>query len=272
MFKRDEKFINKEKYLFKNKISSLNKSSKSFINIKSKVLFRNKTINNIINNYENKNYENLKKQILSEDIMNFFNMKIRNINSFNKFLLKLPSLSDNSSRSKDLKSKMKRNLINKKFEMIYKNLNRDKFKRKSYMDIIMKSCCNVEKMNMTKNRINNYYKSFDNKRLNNKINGYKHIILYKNKNTIKNSNLSNCKSVRSYPLYNSYKKNSKNLVNAQTMTDFNNKDNDENKSNENINDWDFLFSNNIFNKYNPQNKMKRYFQIKTSIKNLNSNY
>ena len=270
MFESDGYIINNDQYLIKNKINEINKNPRNNINTKSKVLFRNKTINSILNKKNKFSLDYKKNRMLSEDILNFINIKDenRNINSFNKFLLKLPSLSEKLKNVKDLKNSKKKNIINKKFEIMYNSINKDELKRKNYIEKIMKSCCSVVKMKLPKNRINKNYESFEFNLLKNKNNGYKPIILYKN--TSVNNTLSNCNSFRTYLSYDSYRKDVKQLINAETMTN-NRKNNFQDKNSENLYDSDFLISSKIFNKYNQQNRIKGLFQLKNYNK-LNSKF
>ena len=236
--------LNNEQTLFKNKINL----TKTIMNVKPKVLFRNDALNNIINGIKNSYSENI---FFSEDknkCLNKYNNK-KNINKFRKEnILKLPSLSEKNIKIKDFLNK-KNKTIEKEKGLLNNHINTDD-KRKRYIDNIMQSCCSVVKMNIPK-KINNIKECFLCYKLKNNDANYKPSFLYKNKNKKdKSKNIFiKYKRFNYLPSDSLCKKSHKILVSEETMTNYNNKYNEINKNNDNIN-IDYLISKKIYNRHN----------------------
>ena len=250
--------MNNEQLLLKNKIHTNN----NYISIKPKILFRNDTLNNIINGKKNSYTDFTENKILSsEDTKRYinksnYNNNINNLNSFKKInRLKLPSLSEKSIKINDLKNNKKKVLHFKIYEELFNDHIKSDDKRKRYINNIMQSCCSVVKMNIPKKKLNDnikeYFISYKSKSRN-KNNNYKPTFLYKNKSTKIKDITNKYKRIQFIPS-NSLYKNIKLLISEETMTN-SNKKNLKNKHKDNDKDidnyLDFLISTKIFDKYN----------------------
>ena len=300
MFKRSYiKFNNDqlEKILFENRMSNIEGTNKVYKQNKTKVLFRNKTINNIINGKKNRQIgnENLQAIILTEQ---FNNSKNKKRNFFGeKTTLALPALSSGKAIKKNNLIKKLRNdkikkATNKKFEIIKKNRDIEDLLKKKLINELMGSCCSVEKienkfsrknMKLNKNNNNNNndnrfirYKIESNKikcnpnyinRFNFKFNSnYNNDI---NKNNINDNKYNALKYYSSYRI--PYKIKGKNLVNEETMTYLDNKtnisnydkNNESNKDNSKDNSKDNIIDNNHY---------ENTFNFITSKKSFNNHF
>ena len=273
--------MNNEQFLFENKIN-LNKEN----NIKPKILFRNDTLNNIINGSKNfqsdhKFPENRKLTENRYNYMNKYSIYNNNVNTFIKnYKLKLPSLSEKSIKLNDLLNNKKRVTI-KKYEEMYNNYNNNNNNnnninrdfRKKYIENIMQSCCSVVKMDVPKKKISNSKECLVCYKLKNQSFNYKPIFLYKN-NINKNKKKFNVNKYKKLNIFTSdslYKNNVKIMVNEETMTNSNIRKNvDDNKNNDNDYDYDFKISSKIFNKFNTKNPITNYFHFNT-YNDFNSN-
>ena len=185
MFKRSYiKFNNEqlEKVLFENRMSNIVGTTKEYKHNKPKVLFRNKTINNIINGNKNRQIreENLETKILTEHFNNSKNKKSKKFNLNINFLrekstLALPALSpDKFIKKNNLIKKLRINKIkkasNKKFEIIEKNRNIEDLIKKKLINDLMGSCCSVERI---ENKISRKNIKFNNNNNDNRFIRYK---------------------------------------------------------------------------------------------------
>ena len=299
MFKRSFiKFNNEqlEKVLFENRMSNIVGSTKEYKHNKPKVLFRNKTINSIINGNKNRQIreENLETKILTEQFNNSKKKKSKKFNLNINFLrekstLVFPALSpDKFIKKNNLIKKLKINKIkkasNKKFEIIEKNRNIEDLIKKKIINDLMGSCCSVE-------RIENKISRKNIKLNNNHINDNSFIRYKKESKKIKynpnyinrfnfnnnynsdynndiNKNNKNDNKYNSYKFYSSYRIpyriKGKNLVNEETMTYLDNKTN--------ISNHDINNENNKYNSKDNINDKKHYentFYFITSKKCFN---
>jgi hypothetical protein len=277
MFKRSYiKFNNEqlEKVLFENRMSNIVGTTKEYKHNKPKVLFRNKTINNIINGNKNRQIreENLEAIILTEQFNNSKKKKSKKFNLNINFLrekstLALPALSpDKFIKKNNLIKKLRINKIkkasNKKFEIIEKNRNIEDLIKKKIINDLMGSCCSVERI---ENKISRKNIKFNNNNNDNRFIRYKkeskkikynpnyinRFNFNNNYNNDINKNNKNDNKYNSYKFYSSYRLpyrfNGKNLVNEETMTYLNNNTNisndDKNNENNKDNSKDNIFGN-----------------------------
>ena len=260
--------MNNEQSLFENKIN-INKLTNF---VKPRILFRNDTLNNVINgsdNYhtENKNIENTK---LTDNKKNYFNKyDIYNkhvLNFYNKSnKLKLPSLSEKIIKIDSLSNK--KILINKRYEETFNNdnINSDSY-RKKIIDSIMRGCCSVVKMNLPKKKKNNNKECLIWYQLNNKNFNRRLVFLYKN-NIIKNKNKSHSsnahKNLNIITSNSLYRKDGKYLVNEETMTHETKYINtDTNKNNDYDYDYMNIIPSILLNKNNSYKRISNYFHFK----------
>ena len=255
--KKDIK-INNEQFLFQTKIH-MNRNN---LHIKPTILFRNDTLNSIIN--KSKSSQNESKK-LTEEYCNYNNKNYKyykNFNSINKSnILNLPTLSEKSMKINDLLNNRKKYTYNKKYDDITYNHNYNEEKRKKYIDNIMQSCCSVVKMNLFKKKINNNKECFICYNLKNHNINYKPIFLYKNNRNKTKNNFNKYKKI--FPSDSVCRKTVKLLVNEETMTNFQNKKNNKVKTNNNDKEYDFLLSRKIFNKYYSKDRINNYIHFNT---------
>jgi hypothetical protein len=264
-----------EKVLFENRINNIVGTNKIFKCNKPKVLFRNKTINTIINGNKNrqKGDDNLEAIILTEHFNNSKNKKSKkfniNLNVFReKTTLAFPALcSGKIIKKNNLIKNLRINRIkranNKKFEIIKKNMNIEDLIKTKLINELMGSCCSVERIEnkfSKKNKMLNNNNNNDNrfikyknesKKINSKSNNINRFNFNNNYNNDINKNNINDNKYNSYKYYSlhrmPYRIKGKNLVNEETMTYLNNNTNisndDKNNENNKDNSKDNIFGN-----------------------------
>ena len=303
MFKRSyTKFNNEhlEKILFEKRINLVG-TNNTYKHNKPKVLFRNKTINTIINGNKIRQIgdENL-EAILTEH----FNISKKrkniksnlNLNFFReKSTLALPELSSGKIIKKNnLINKLRINRIkkasNKKFDIIKKNGTFEDLIKKKLINEIMGSCCSVEKIenkcskkNIKLNNINNNnndnrfirYK-IENKKINNNPNNINRFNFNNNNNSNYNNDINknniNDNKYNAFKFYSSYRIpyriKSKNLVNEETMTYLDNKTNLSHYDNNNESNKDNIIDNkhhdNTFNYITSKKSFNNQYNIEQS--------